>query len=238
MTRKAAEALDAAVEAARALPSDGWLAAAGRGRSVRAGRGAARARCAARSTRGPRRRRRATGSRPSWPSPTAHLVSAAAAALEALEALARAAGGTWTGGWRRCSRTRPTGSIRRRGRGSRARSAGCRWRRETLGRLDRLARPHRRRRPIPISSTGWRSSASRAANMMSRIHRHWLDPTRPLAKAVLEPAHGVLVTSATLRGGGGLAERGSADRGAAPARPDRPFRGGEPVRLCARRPKC
>jgi len=31
------------------------------------------------------------------------------------------------------------------------------------------------------------------------IHRHWLDPTRPLAKAVFEPAHGVLVTSATLR---------------------------------------
>jgi ATP-dependent DNA helicase DinG len=35
------------------------------------------------------------------------------------------------------------------------------------------------------------------------LARHWLDPTRPLAKAVLEPAHGVLVTSATLRGGGG-----------------------------------
>ena len=35
------------------------------------------------------------------------------------------------------------------------------------------------------------------------LHRHWLDPTRPLAKAVIEPAHGVLVTSATLRGGEG-----------------------------------
>ena len=34
------------------------------------------------------------------------------------------------------------------------------------------------------------------------LHRHWLDPTRPLAEAVLKPAHGVLVTSATLRGGG------------------------------------
>ncbi|MBU3078130.1 ATP-dependent DNA helicase [Sphingomonas quercus] len=32
------------------------------------------------------------------------------------------------------------------------------------------------------------------------LHRHWLDPARPLAAAVLEPAHGVLVTSATLRG--------------------------------------
>ncbi|OYU16142.1 MAG: helicase [Alphaproteobacteria bacterium PA4] len=32
------------------------------------------------------------------------------------------------------------------------------------------------------------------------IHRHWLDPMRPFARAVLEPAQGVLVTSATLRG--------------------------------------
>ncbi len=33
------------------------------------------------------------------------------------------------------------------------------------------------------------------------LHRHWLDPTRPLAETVLKPAHGLLVTSATLRGG-------------------------------------
>lgn len=37
------------------------------------------------------------------------------------------------------------------------------------------------------------------------IHRHWLDPTRPLARAVLEPAHGVLITSATLKGAEGWA---------------------------------
>ena len=35
------------------------------------------------------------------------------------------------------------------------------------------------------------------------LHRHWLDPTRPLAETVLKPAHGLLVTSATLTGGGG-----------------------------------
>ncbi|MDX3910276.1 MAG: ATP-dependent DNA helicase [Sphingobium sp.] len=35
------------------------------------------------------------------------------------------------------------------------------------------------------------------------IHRHWLDPTKPLAQTVLKPAHGVIVTSATLKGGGG-----------------------------------
>ncbi|NNM77332.1 ATP-dependent DNA helicase [Sphingomonas sp. ID1715] len=33
------------------------------------------------------------------------------------------------------------------------------------------------------------------------LHRHWLDPTRPLAELVLKPAHGVIVTSATLANG-------------------------------------
>ncbi|MBL6959211.1 MAG: ATP-dependent DNA helicase [Rhodospirillales bacterium] len=31
------------------------------------------------------------------------------------------------------------------------------------------------------------------------LYRHWIDPTRPFAEAVIEPAHGVVVTSATLR---------------------------------------
>ncbi len=31
------------------------------------------------------------------------------------------------------------------------------------------------------------------------MHRHWIDPTLPFARAVLEPAHGVVITSATLR---------------------------------------
>jgi ATP-dependent DNA helicase DinG len=34
-------------------------------------------------------------------------------------------------------------------------------------------------------------------------HRHWVDPTKPFAEAVVRPAHGVLVTSATLRDAGG-----------------------------------
>lgn len=33
------------------------------------------------------------------------------------------------------------------------------------------------------------------------LRRHWLDPTRPFAETVLKPAQGVLITSATLRGG-------------------------------------
>jgi ATP-dependent DNA helicase DinG len=31
------------------------------------------------------------------------------------------------------------------------------------------------------------------------MHRHWRDPSEPFAEAVLEPAHGVVITSATLR---------------------------------------
>ena len=38
------------------------------------------------------------------------------------------------------------------------------------------------------------------------LHRHWIDPTQPFAETVIMPAHGVLVTSATLRDGTGDAE--------------------------------
>lgn len=38
---------------------------------------------------------------------------------------------------------------------------------------------------------------------MGRMHRHWIDPTIPFARTVATPAHGVLVTSATLRDGTG-----------------------------------
>jgi ATP-dependent DNA helicase DinG len=38
------------------------------------------------------------------------------------------------------------------------------------------------------------------------LERHWIDPTKPLATAVLEPAHGALITSATLRDTGGAAD--------------------------------
>lgn len=38
------------------------------------------------------------------------------------------------------------------------------------------------------------------------LERHWVDPTKPLSAAVLEPAHGALITSATLRDSGGDAD--------------------------------
>ncbi len=34
------------------------------------------------------------------------------------------------------------------------------------------------------------------------LHRHWLDPTLPFMRSLAEPAHGLLITSATLRDGG------------------------------------
>ncbi|MBX9698228.1 MAG: ATP-dependent DNA helicase [Acetobacteraceae bacterium] len=41
------------------------------------------------------------------------------------------------------------------------------------------------------------------------LHRHWLDPTQPFALAVAAPAHGLLVTSATLRDAGLASGEGS-----------------------------
>jgi ATP-dependent DNA helicase DinG len=38
------------------------------------------------------------------------------------------------------------------------------------------------------------------------MHRHWIDPTIPFVKAVAAPAHGIVVTSATLRDGSGNLE--------------------------------
>ncbi|WP_088307520.1 ATP-dependent DNA helicase [Novosphingobium sp. B 225] len=47
------------------------------------------------------------------------------------------------------------------------------------------------------------------------LHRRWLDPMQPFAKVVLEPAHGVMITSATLRDGADWAA--AVDKSGAPA---------------------
>ncbi len=44
-------------------------------------------------------------------------------------------------------------------------------------------------------------SRSEAREYDVGLHRHWLDPMKPFAQVVLEPAHGVLMTSATLKDG-------------------------------------
>jgi len=130
--------------------------------------------------------------------PDGTFVSAAASAMEALEALGKplAALGRrleavledapdWLDGQ---ARARVEGAI-----------GGLTWRRETLaawiallGRVGGVADP---------DFVDWLAiERVEGREYDVGLHRHWLDPTRPLARAVLEPAHGILVTSATLRG--------------------------------------
>jgi ATP-dependent DNA helicase DinG len=195
-----AQALDAAVEAARALPSDGWL-----GRLAEDDpfgpvetllsqvRGTVYARAKAQEA--------GYGLETELAEPDGNLVSAAAAALEALEALARplAALGRrleailedapdWLDSQ---ARARVEGAIN-----------GLSWRRETLGSwIALLGRVGGVADPDFVDWLAIERVEGREFDV--GLHRHWLDPTHPLAKAVLEPAHGVLVTSATLRGSEG-----------------------------------
>ena len=133
--------------------------------------------------------------------PDGALVSAAAAAMEALEALARPLAALtrrlesiledapdWLDSQ---ARARVEGAI-----------SGLTWRRETLGAwIALLGRVGGVGDPDFVDWLTIERVEGREYDM--GIRRHWLDPTKPLAKAVLAPAHGVLVTSATLRGGEG-----------------------------------
>ena len=139
------QALEAAIEAARALPSDGWLQRVAEGDPFGAGRGAARrgARHGLRAGQGAGGGLRAR--RPSWPSRTARW-SPPPRRRWRRSKRCRSRWRRWRGGWRRCSRMRPTGSTRRRGRGSKARSAGSpggarRWPRGSPCSAGSAARP-------------------------------------------------------------------------------------------------
>ena len=142
---------------------------------------------------------RATGSRPSWPSPIRALVEAAAPAVEALEQLVRplvALGKRleavledapdWLDAQ---ARARVEGAI-----------GGLGWRTQTLQAWIALAA--RIGGPADPDFVDWLAvDRVEGREYDAGLHRHWLDPTRPFAEAVLKPAHGVLVTSATLRAG-------------------------------------
>ncbi len=65
------------------------------------------------------------------------------------------------------------------------------------------------------------------------MHRHWLDPSIPFAGAVAEPAHGVVVTSATLRDTTGQPER---DWIAAESRVGAPHLSVSPIRAAMESP--
>lgn len=90
----------------------------------------------------------------------------------------------------------------------------------TRQRIESLCRSIRRRATEPLA--GWRAMLRSLAEerppeyldwlAVERIDgretdvgfcRHWIDPMRPFAEVVLRPAHGALITSATLRDGTG-----------------------------------
>jgi len=190
-------ALDAAVEAAKALPSDGWVQRLAEGAPfgplealLAEVRGTVYARAKAQEA--------GYGLETELAEPDGALVEAAAAALGALEALHKplAALGRrleavledapdWLDS---AARARVEGAIN-----------GLAWRREALSAwIALLGRIGGSADPDFVDWLAIERVEGREYDVA--IHRRWLDPTRPLARAVLEPAHSVLVTSATLRG--------------------------------------
>ena len=194
------QALDAAVEAARALPSDGWIARLADGdpfgpveRLLHQARGTVYARAKAQEA--------GYGLETELADPDGALIDAAAGAMEALEALAKPLAALtrrleailedapdWLDS---AARARVEGAL-----------GGLGWRRDTLAAwIALLARIGGGVDPDFVDWLAIERVEGREYDV--GLRRHWLDPTRPFAKAVLEPAHGVLVTSATLRGGEG-----------------------------------
>jgi ATP-dependent DNA helicase DinG len=192
------QALDSAVEASRALPTDGWLqrlvegAPFGPIEAVLAEvRGTVYARAKAQEA--------GYGLETELAEPDGALVSGAAAAVGALEALQKPLAALarrleavledapdWLDSQ---ARARVDGAIR-----------GLSWRRETLTAwIALLARIGGEADPEFVDWLAVERVDGREYDVA--IHRRWLDPTKPLAAAVIAPAEGVLVTSATLRGG-------------------------------------
>ena len=191
-------ALEAAIEAAKALPSDGWLqriiedSPFGPVEALLAEvRGVVYARSKAQEA--------GYGLETELAEPDGALVSQAAASMQALETLQKplaALGRRLEAVLEDCpdwldsqARARVEGAIR-----------GLSWRRETLAAwIALLARIGGEADPEFVDWLAVERVDGREIDVA--IHRRWLDPTKPLAGAVLGPADGVLVTSATLRGG-------------------------------------
>jgi ATP-dependent DNA helicase DinG len=191
-------ALDAAVEAAKALPSDGWLQRLIEGSpfgAVEALLAEVRGTVYARS----KAQEAGYGLETELAEPDGALVSAAAGAAEILESLTKPLaslarrleavledGPDWLDSQ---ARARVEGAIR-----------GLSWRRETLAAwIALLGRIGGEADPEFVDWLAVERVDGREYDVA--IHRRWLDPTKPLAAAVLAPADGVLVTSATLRAG-------------------------------------
>jgi ATP-dependent DNA helicase DinG len=193
-------ALEQAIEAARALPSDGWLGRIAEGAPfgpvealLAEVRGTVYARARAQDA--------GYGIETELAEPDGALVDRAVAAHEALEALQKPLAvlsrrleavledaPDWLDSQ---ARARVEGAIN-----------GLGWRRETLAAWGALLA--RIGGPADPDFVDWLAVERIDGREFDiAINRRWLDPTRPLAEVVLEPAQGVLVTSATLRGGDG-----------------------------------
>jgi ATP-dependent DNA helicase DinG len=206
-----AAALEQAVEAAQLLPGDSWLGRIAEGlpfgpleKLLAAVRGTVYARATAQDA--------GYGIETEMAELDGAIVEAAAPAVEALERLMRplvALGNRlqavledapdWLDG---AARARIEGAL-----------GGLAWRTQTLAAWIGLA--GRIGGPADPDFVDW-LAVERVDGREYDIglHRRWLDPTRPLAETVLKPAHSVLVTSATLRGGEGW-EAAEARTGAA-----------------------
>ena len=195
-----------AVVAAQALASDGWLQRLGEGAPfgpietlLAAVRGLTFARAEQDGDAG-------YGLETELAEPDPALIEAAGPAADALDALVRPLvtlgrrleavlddGPDWMDG---PARARIEGAV-----------ASLGWRAETVAAwLSLLARIGG---PVSPDFVDWLAvERGEGREYDVGLHRRWLDPTRPFAEIVLKPAHGVLVTSATLRGGGAALAEG------------------------------
>jgi ATP-dependent DNA helicase DinG len=193
------EAIAAAVDAARALPSDQWLQRLAEGQPfgpVEALLAAVRGLVYARDAGGDA----GYGLETELAEPDPALVEAAGPAGEALDSLVRpmvtlgrrleavlAEAPDWMDA---PARARIEGAI-----------ASLGWRTETVGAW--LALIARIGGPADPEFVDWLAvDRVEGREYDVGLHRHWLDPSRPFADTVLKPAHGALITSATLRAGG------------------------------------
>ncbi|MDP9414571.1 MAG: ATP-dependent DNA helicase [Pseudomonadota bacterium] len=195
-----AAALDAAIQAAGALPSDAWLQRIAEGlpfgpieKLLAAVRGTVYARATAQDA--------GYGLETEIAELDPAIIEAAAPAVEAMELLLRPLmalakrleavledAPDWLDA---PARARIEGAI-----------GGISWRTQTLSSWIALA--GRLGGPADPDFVDWLAvDRVDGREFDIGIHRRWLDPTRPLAQTVLKPAHGVIVTSATLRGAEG-----------------------------------
>jgi ATP-dependent DNA helicase DinG len=196
-----ARAITEAVDAARALPSDGWLQRLAEGQPfgpIEQLLAAVRGLVYARDTDGSGEA--GYGIETELAEPDAPLIDAIPPAAAALESLLRpmmALGRRleavldeapdWMDGQ---ARARIEGAI-----------ASLSWRAETVAAwLSLVARIGGPATPEFVDWLAVERIEGREIDI--GIHRRWLDPSKPFTETVLKPAHGALVTSATLRAGG------------------------------------